>query len=114
VPIQKAQIFWRFYVNLKPLADRVVIEHVEQSEKSTGGIFLPDTAKEKPQEGVVRAVGTGRVTDDGKTLAMTVKVGDRVIYSKYSGSEIKIDGKEYLIVSEKDVLAVVDKVPAGV
>jgi len=101
-------------VNLKPLADRVVIEHVEQNDKSTGGIFLPDTAKEKPQEGVVRAVGTGRVLDNGNTLPMNVKVGDRVIYSKYSGSEIKIDGTEYLIVSEKDVLAVVDKVPAGV
>ncbi|MBV8638165.1 MAG: co-chaperone GroES [Candidatus Eremiobacteraeota bacterium] len=101
-------------MNLKPLADRVVIEHVEQSEKTNTGIFLPDTAKEKPQEGVVRAVGTGRVTDEGKTLPMTVKVGDRVIYSKYSGSEVKIDGKEFLIVSEKDVLAVVDQVPAGV
>ena len=101
-------------MNLKPLADRVVIEHVEQNDKSTGGIFLPDTAKEKPQEGVVRAVGTGRVLDNGNTLPMNVKVGDRVIYSKYSGSEIKIDGTEYLIVSEKDVLAVVDKVPAGV
>lgn len=96
-------------MQLKPLADRVVVEHVEQTDKSAGGIFLPDTAKEKPQEGIVRAVGTGRVNDDGKTLAMTVKVGDRIIYSKYSGSEIKIDGTEYLIVSEKDVLAVVDK-----
>jgi len=96
-------------VNLKPLGDRVVIEHVEQNEKSAGGIFLPDTAKEKPQEGIVAAVGTGRVNDDGKTIPMTVKVGDRVIYSKYSGSEVKIDGKEFLIVAEKDVLAVVDK-----
>jgi chaperonin GroES len=69
-------------VNLKPLGDRVVIEHVEQNEKSAGGIFLPDTAKEKPQEGIVAAVGTGRVTDDGKTLPMSVSVGDRVIYSK--------------------------------
>lgn len=101
-------------MNLKPLGDRVVIEHVEQQDKSSGGIFLPDTAKEKPQEGIVRAVGTGRVTDEGKTLPMNVKTGDRVIYSKYSGSEVKIDGTEYLIVSEKDVLAVVDKVPAGV
>jgi chaperonin GroES len=101
-------------VNLKPLGDRVVIEHVEQQEKSSGGVFLPDTAKEKPQEGIVRAVGTGRLTDEGKTLPMNVKPGDRVIYSKYSGSEVKIDGTEYLIVSEKDVLAVVDKVPAGV
>ncbi len=101
-------------MNLKPLGDRVVVEHVEQSEKTNSGIFLPDTAKEKPQEGIVRAVGTGRVLDNGTTLPMTVKVGDRVIYSKYSGSEIKIDGKELLIVSEKDVLAVVDAVPAGV
>ena len=101
-------------MNLKPLGDRVVIEHVEQQEKSAGGVFLPDTAKEKPQEGVVRAVGTGRVTDNGTTIAMNVKVGDRVIYSKYSGSEVKVEGKEYLIVSEKDVLAIVDKVPAGV
>jgi len=101
-------------VNLKPLGDRVVIEHVEQQEKSAGGVFLPDTAKEKPQEGIVAAVGTGRVSDDGKTIAMNVKVGDRVIYSKYSGSEVKVEGKEYLIVSEKDVLAIVDKVPAGV
>lgn len=96
-------------MNLKPLGDRVVIEHVEQNDKSSGGIFLPDTAKEKPQEGLVAAVGTGRVTDDGKTLPLTVKVGDRVIYSKYSGSEVKVDGTEYLIVSEKDVLAVIDK-----
>jgi chaperonin GroES len=101
-------------VNLKPLGDRVVIEHVEQNDKSSGGIFLPDTAKEKPQEGIIRAVGPGRTNDDLKTVPMNVKVGDRVIYSKYSGSEVKIDGTEYLIVSEKDVLAVVDKVPAGV
>ena len=101
-------------MNLKPLGDRVVVEHVEQSEKSAGGVFLPDTAKEKPQEGMVRAVGSGRVTDEGKTLPMNVKVGDRIIYSKYSGSEIKLEGKEYLIISEKDVLAIVDKVPAGV
>ena len=101
-------------MNLKPLGDRVVVEHVEQSEKTNTGIFLPDTAKEKPQEGIVRAVGTGRVTDEGKTLPMTVKVGDRIIYSKYSGSEIKIDGKEVLIISEKDILAVVEAVPAGV
>ncbi len=101
-------------MNLKPLGDRVVIEHVDQNDKSSGGVFLPDTAKEKPQEGIVRAVGTGRVTDDGKTLSMSVKPGDRVIYSKYSGSEVKVDGTEYLIVSEKDVLAIVDKVPVGV
>ena len=101
-------------MNLKPLADRVVIEHVEQDDRSAGGVFLPDTAKEKPQEGLVRAVGSGRTLDNGTKLSMDVKVGDRVIYSKYSGSEVKIDGKDYLIVSEKDVLAIVDKVPAGV
>jgi chaperonin GroES len=101
-------------VNLKPLGDRVVVEHVEQQEKSAGGVFLPDTAKEKPQEGMILAVGPGRVLDNGNTVPPAVKVGDRVIYSKYSGSEVKIDGKEYLIVSEKDVLAVVSGVPAGV
>jgi len=101
-------------VNFKPLGDRVMVEHVEQAEKSAGGVFLPDTAKEKPQEGIVRAVGTGRTLDNGTKVSMDVKVGDRIIYSKYSGSEIKIDGKEYLFVSEKDVLAIVDKVPAGV
>jgi chaperonin GroES len=103
-------------VNLKPLGDRVVVEHVEQAEKSLGGVILPDTAKEKPQEGRVLAVGTGRTLDNGNKLSMDVKVGDRIIYSKYSGSEIKVDGKEYLIISEKDVLAVFDdaRVPAGV
>ncbi|MBV9737403.1 MAG: co-chaperone GroES [Candidatus Eremiobacteraeota bacterium] len=101
-------------MNFKPLGDRVMVEHVEQAEKSAGGVFLPDTAKEKPQEGIVRAVGTGRTLDNGTKVSMDVKVGDRIIYSKYSGSEIKIDGKEYLFVSEKDVLAIVDKVPAGV
>ena len=103
-------------MNLKPLGDRVVVEHVEQAEKSVGGVILPDTAKEKPQEGRVLAVGTGRTLDNGTKLSMDVKVGDRIIYSKYSGSEIKLDGKEYLIISEKDVLAVIDdaRVPAGV
>ena len=101
-------------MNLKPLGDRVVVEHVEQEDKTSGGVFLPDTAKEKPQEGVVRAVGTGRTLDNGTKLAMDVKPGDRIIYSKYSGSEVKVDGKEYLIISEKDVLAIVDKVAAGV
>jgi chaperonin GroES len=103
-------------VNLKPLGDRVVVEHVEQPDKSSGGVFLPDTAKEKPQEGRVLAVGSGRTLDNGTKLAMDVKAGDRIIYSKYSGSEIKLEGKEYLIISEKDVLAVMtdEKVPAGV
>ncbi|MDQ2872705.1 MAG: co-chaperone GroES [Candidatus Eremiobacteraeota bacterium] len=101
-------------MNLKPLGDRVVVEHIEQREKSAGGVFLPDTAKEKPQEGIIRAVGTGRTLDNGTVVAMSVKVGDRVIYSKYSGSEVPVDGKDVLIISEKDVLAVVEGVPAGV
>jgi chaperonin GroES len=101
-------------VNLKPLGDRVVVEHVEQAEKSAGGVFLPDTAKEKPQEGKVLAVGTGRTLDNGTKVAMEVKAGDTIIYSKYSGSEVKVEGKEVLIISEKDVLAIVSKVPAGV
>ena len=103
-------------MNLKPLGDRVVVEHVEQAEKSAGGVFLPDTAKEKPQEGRVLAVGTGRTLDNGTKLPMDVKPGDRIIYSKYPPSEINPQGKEYLIISEKDVLAVMtdEKVPAGV
>jgi chaperonin GroES len=103
-------------VNLRPLGDRLVVEHVEQSDKTSGGVFLPDTAKEKPQEGKVLAVGSGRTLDSGTKLPLDVKVGDRIIYSKYSGSEVKIDGKEYLIISEKDVLAVFtdEKVPVGV
>jgi chaperonin GroES len=93
-------------VDIKPLGDRVVIEAVEQ-QQSVGGVILPDTAKEKPQEGIILAVGPGRKTDKGDVIKMDLKVGDRVIYSKYSGSEIKIEGKEYLIISEKDVLATV-------
>ena len=103
-------------MNLRPLGDRLVVEHVEQAEKSAGGVFLPDTAKEKPQEGKVLAIGSGRTLDNGNKLAMDVKVGDKVIYSKYSGSEIKLDGTDYLIISETDVLAIFtdSKVPVGV
>ena len=101
-------------MNLKPLHDNVIVENVAQDDKTTGGVFLPDTAKEKPQEGVVRAAGDGRVLDNGTKLGMSVKTGDHVLYRKYSGSEVKIDGNEYLIIPEKDVLAIVDKVPAGV
>jgi chaperonin GroES len=96
-------------LELKPLGDRVVVEAVEQAAKSTGGVILPDTAKEKPQEGIIIAVGPGRKTDKGELIKIEVSVGDKVIYSKYSGSEIKLDGKEYLIISEKDVLAIVKR-----
>lgn len=90
----------------RPLADRVVVKPVQAEEKTKGGIVLPDTAKDKPQEGEVIAVGPGRVLDNGTKLAPEVKVGDRVIYSKYSGSEVKIEGDEYLIIRESDILAV--------
>jgi len=90
---------------LQPLADRLVVKPIQKEEVTKGGIFLPDTAKEKPQEGEVIAVGPGRVTDDGKRIAMELKVGDRVIYSKYGGSEIKIDDVEMIILRESDILA---------
>ncbi len=96
-------------IDIKPLGDRVVVEAVEQAPKSAGGVILPDTAKEKPQEGVILAVGPGRKTDKGEVVPIELKVGDKVIYSKYSGSEIKLDGNEYLIISEKDVLAVINR-----
>ena len=96
-------------VDLKPLGDRLVVESVEQAQTTTGGVILPDTAKEKPQEGMVLAVGPGRKTDKGDVIPIELKAGDRIIYSKYSGSEIKLEGKEYLIISEKDVLAIVNR-----
>jgi chaperonin GroES len=94
-------------MNLKPLGDRVVIKPSDKEEKTKSGILLPDTAKEKPQEGTVQAVGTGRVLDNGTKVPMELKVGDKILYAKYAGNEFKIDEVEYLIVSEKDVLAVV-------
>ena len=92
-------------VKLQPLADRLVVKPIEKEEVTKGGIFLPDTAKEKPQEGEVVAVGPGRLSEDGKRIAMEVKKGDRVIYAKYGGSEIKIDDEELIILRESDILA---------
>lgn len=92
-------------INLKPLADRLVVKPIEREEVTKGGIVLPDTAKEKPQEGEVLAVGPGRLSEDGKRIAMDIKVGDIVIYSKYGGTEIKIDDEELIILRESDVLA---------
>ncbi|MGM7703785.1 co-chaperone GroES [Pseudalkalibacillus sp. Hm43] len=92
---------------LKPLGDRIVIELVESEEKTASGIVLPDSAKEKPQEGKIVAVGAGRVTDNGEKVALEVSEGDTVIYSKYAGTEVKYQGKEYLILRESDVLAIV-------
>src|ERR671937_167567 len=96
-----------YTMQLRPLGDRVVVKPVEKEERTKSGIVLPDTAKEKPQEGIVEAVGTGRILDNGTKVPMELKVGDKVLYAKYAGNEFKIDEIEYLIVSEKDVLAVV-------
>src|SRR5919198_459131 len=93
-------------VNVQPLGDRVLVQPLEEQEVKKGGIIIPDTAKEKPQEGKVIAVGTGKVNDDGKRLALDVKVGDKILFGKYSGSEVKVDDKDYLILREEDVLAV--------
>ena len=90
---------------LQPLADRLVIKPIAREEKTKAGIFLPDTAKEKPQEGEVIAVGPGRMSDEGKRIAMEVKVGDRVLYAKYGGTEIKIEDEELIILREGDILA---------
>jgi len=91
---------------LRPLDDRIVVKVSQKDEKSMGGIVLPDTAKEKPQEGEVISIGPGRVLENGTRLALSVKVGDKVIFAKYGGSEVKIDGVEYLIMRETDVLAI--------
>ena len=94
-------------MNLKPLADRVIVEPLEKDEVTSSGIYLPETAKEKPQEGRVLAIGPGRTDDSGKRTDMEVAVDDKVIFAKYSGTEVKIDDKKLLILSEKDILAIV-------
>ena len=94
-------------INLKPLADRVIIKPSEAEEKTKGGIILPDTAKEKPIEGTVVAVGPGKLADDGKTIKLEVKVGDKVLYGKYSGTEVTVEGDEYLIMRESDIFAII-------
>jgi chaperonin GroES len=92
-------------IKLQPLADRLVVKPIEREEMTKGGIILPDTAKEKPQDGEVLAVGPGRLSDDGKRIPMSVAVGDRVVYSKYGGTEIKIDDEDLIILRESDILA---------
>lgn len=94
---------------IKPLADRVIVKPAEAEEKTSGGIILPDTAKEKPIEGTVVAVGPGKTADDGKIIKPEVKVGDRVLYGKYSGTEVTIAGEEYLIMRESDIFGIVNK-----
>jgi chaperonin GroES len=95
-------------MNLKPLQDRVLVERIEAMERSAGGLYIPDTAKEKPQEGKVVAVGKGKRREDGSIAALDVKAGDRILFAKYAGSDVTIDGKEYIIMREDDILGVVN------
>ncbi|HEY8516404.1 MAG TPA: co-chaperone GroES [Candidatus Binatia bacterium] len=95
-------------MKIRPLQDRVIVKRVAEEEKSKGGIIIPDTAKEKPQEGKVIAVGKGKVDDDGKVRPLDVKAGDRVLFGKYAGTEIKLDGEEHLILREDDILGVIE------
>ena len=96
-------------VNIKPLEDRIVVRQVEAEQTTASGLVIPDTAKEKPQEGEVVAVGPGRVAENGTRVPVDVEVGDKVIYSKYGGTEVKYDGQEYLLLNARDILAVVEK-----
>ena len=96
-------------MNIRPLQDRVIVKRIEEEEKTAGGIIIPDTAKEKPQEGEVVAVGKGKANDDGKVTPLDVKVKDRVLFGKYAGSEITLDGEEHIIMREDDILGIVDK-----
>ncbi len=96
-------------MKIRPLHDRVIVERLEEKEKTKGGIIIPDSAKEKPMEGKVFSVGTGKVTEDGKKLPLDVKKGDRILFGKYSGNEVTIDDKEYLILREEDILGVIEK-----
>ncbi len=94
-------------MNLKPLNDRVLVKRLESEEKTAGGLYIPDTAKEKPSRGEVVAVGPGKVADDGKAVAMTVKAGDVVLFNKYAGTEVKLDGTDHLVMREDDILAII-------
>lgn len=96
-------------MKIRPLQDRVIVKRIEEEEKSKGGIIIPDTAKEKPQEGKVVAVGKGKAGDDGKITPLDVKVNDRVLFGKYSGTEINIDGDEHLIMREEDILGIIER-----
>lgn len=96
-------------MKVRPLHDRLLVKRVKEEEKTKGGIIIPDTAKEKPAEGEVVAAGSGRRTEDGKLIALDVKAGDRILFNKYAGTDIKIEGQEYLIMREEDVLGIIEK-----
>jgi len=100
-------------MQIRPLYDRIVVKRIEEKETKVGGLFIPDSAKEKPQEGEVVAVGQGKRTEDGKLIPLDVKAGDRILFGKYSGSDIKIDGNEYLIMREDEVLGILDAAPVA-
>ena len=100
-------------MNVRPLHDRIIVSRIEEGEQKVGGIIIPDTAKEKPQQGKVTAVGNGKSKDDGKRVPLDVKAGDTILFGKYSGQEIKLEGVEYLIMKEEDVLAITDTNKAG-
>lgn len=95
-------------MKIRPLQDRVIVKRLEEEEKTKGGIIIPDSAKEKPQEGKVIAVGKGKVTDEGKVIPLDVKAGDRILFGKYSGTEVKIEGEEHLIMREEDILGIIE------
>jgi chaperonin GroES len=95
-------------MNLRPLQDRIIVKRVEEETKTAGGLFIPETAKEKPQRGQIVAAGNGKKTEDGKVLPLDVKVGDIVLFGKYAGTEVKVDGEDYLMMREDDILAVVE------
>ena len=95
-------------MKIRPLQDRVIVKRIAEEEKTKGGIIIPDTAKEKPQEGKVVAVGKGKVNDDGKLTALDVKVGDKILFGKYSGTEVKVDGDDLVVMREEDVMAVIE------
>ncbi len=94
-------------LGVRPLHDRILVRRMAEEEKTAGGLFIPDSAKEKPQRGEIVAAGKGRVTEDGKTLALEVKAGDKVLFSKYAGTEIKLSGEEYLMMREEDILGII-------
>ncbi len=96
-------------MSVRPLHDRLIVKRLEEEEKTKGGIIIPDNAKEKPQEGEVIAVGSGKILEDGKKVPLEVKKGDRVLFGKYSGTEIKLDGAEYLMMKEEDILGILEK-----
>ena len=100
-------------VSIRPLNDRIIVRRMEEQEQMRGGLYIPDTAKEKPQEGEVLAVGNGKLLDSGQRIAIDLKAGDRILFGKYAGTEIKLDGEEYLILREDDVLGVVETAAKG-